>query len=158
MTSLHFSQDIIDFLSALSRHDVKYVIVGGGAVIYYGYPRLTGDMDIFYDPEEDNSHGLYNALNDFWDNSIPGIESYHELMEENVIIQFGTPPNRIDLLNHISGVTFPEAWKSHVEEKIDSKGHMISINYISLENLIKNKQAIRRNKDMDDLKYLESIK
>jgi len=55
MTADHFSKDIQDFLECLSRHGVDYLLVGGEAVIYYGHPRLTGDIDVFYSPEENNA-------------------------------------------------------------------------------------------------------
>lgn len=158
MTVSHFNTDFRDFLIALSRNAVKYLIVGGEAVIYYGYPRLTGDIDIFYKLSNENSDGLYAALSEFWDESIPGIKSKDDLMEEKVIIQFGAPPNRIDLINYINGVSFDEAWRSRLVEKIKFNNKFHEINYIGLDALIKNKEALKRNKDMEDLKYLKSVK
>jgi len=65
MNAEHFSDDTKAFLHVLYKYEVKYVIVGGEAVIYYGYPRLTGDIDFFYSSERDNIRALYNALLEF---------------------------------------------------------------------------------------------
>ena len=94
----YFSNDIREFLFLLTKYSVKYVILGGEAVIYYRYARLTGDVDIFFGNTEKNVEKLFMALKEFWNNSIPGIKDKEELKEQGVIIQFGVPPNRIDLL------------------------------------------------------------
>ena len=67
MSPAFFSKDIVDFLFLLSKYKVKYVIVGGEAVIYYGHARLTGDIDIFYGLSKGNVEKLFQMLNDFWD-------------------------------------------------------------------------------------------
>ena len=109
MKASHYSKDIQEFLELLAKHKVKYVIVGGEAVIYYGYARLTGDVDFFFGTSKENTQCLYETLDEFWGGDIPGVDSFEELMESGTILQFGLPPNRIDLLNHIDGVTFEEA-------------------------------------------------
>ena len=75
MKSDYFSQDTRDLLRLLYLYKVKYVIVGGEAVIYYGYPRLTGDVDFFYQLDDENVKRLYKALIEFWDKDIPGIHA-----------------------------------------------------------------------------------
>jgi len=70
-----FSPDIRLFLSLLHEHGVRYVIVGGEAVIFYGYARLTGDIDIFYSCDKENAARLFVALAEFWDDNIPGVAS-----------------------------------------------------------------------------------
>ncbi len=105
ISASHFSEDIQEFLSLLHRHQVEYLIVGGEAVIYYGLARLTGDVDFFYDRTPENVNRLFNALTEFWSGDIPGIEKPEELLEEGAIIQFGRPPNRIDLINAIEKVS-----------------------------------------------------
>lgn len=77
MHSSHFSPDIQEFIGLLSINKVKYVIVGGEAVIYYGYARLTGDVDFFYEASLENTERLYIALDSFWGSAIPGIKSLH---------------------------------------------------------------------------------
>jgi hypothetical protein len=73
MSESYFSDDVLDFLHLLSKYWVKYLIVGDEAVIFYGYVRLTGDIDFFYDRSEDNIDKLFSALSEFWNNDIPGI-------------------------------------------------------------------------------------
>ena len=85
------------------------IIVGGEAVIYYGYARLTGDVDFFCENSRENVEKLFNVLTEFWKGEIPGIDALEELLEPGMIIQFGSPPHRIDLLNSIDVVSFHEA-------------------------------------------------
>ena len=153
----YFTPDVQDFLTLLSRHNVKYLIIGGEAVIYYGYARVTGDIDIYYEMKEANCRLLFKALLDFWDNDIPGISDIKDLMQEGEIIQFGIPPNRIDLLNSVDGIKFEEAWENRKEEVLELKNGNIKINYIGIVELIKNKKASGRHKDKDDLRYLSKI-
>jgi len=156
MKASHFSPDIQEFLRLLSTHKVKYVIVGGEAVIYHGFARLTGDVDFFYEPTADNTRRLYRALGQFWQGAIPGIQSPRELTSRGVIVQFGVPPNRIDLISSITGVSFGNAWKSRVREAMKIKKRTYSVFFIGLDQLIKNKEAIRRHKDLEDLRYLKT--
>jgi predicted nucleotidyltransferase len=158
MKASHFSKDIQEFLELLAKHKVKYVIVGGEAVIYYGYARLTGDVDFFYESSKENAQCLHGALDQFWGGDIPGIDSFKELMESGTILQFGVPPNRIDLVSHIDGVTFKEVWMGKTTTSVDISGKSIPLHFIGLAQLIKNKEAIKRPKDLEDLKYLKEAK
>jgi predicted nucleotidyltransferase len=157
MQSGYFSVDIEMFLQLLHEHKVKYLIVGGEAVIYYGYPRLTGDIDIFFGTSEENISKLYQALLKFWDLDIPGLSNQSDLKVKGYIIQFGVPPNRIDLMNEIDGVDFDEAWKSRNTVKYEAGKKEILLYYLSLEHLIINKAKTARNKDLDDLSYLKRL-
>lgn len=157
MSKIFFSSDIIEFLFLLSKHKVKYLIVGGEAVIFYGHARLTGDIDIFYDREKENSIKLFEALNDFWDDDIPGITSKKELQKKGEIFQFGVPPNRIDLINEIENVLFYEAYENRIEDIITHKRKKFAIHYIGLKELIRNKKAVNRFKDKEDLKFLQEL-
>lgn len=154
---LYFSPDTIAFLYILSKHKAKYLIVGGEAVIFYGHARLTGDVDIFYELTEKNVTRLYSALYEFWDGDIPGIRKETELMQPGAIFQFGVPPNRIDLLNSIEKVSFTTAWENRKGVEINLENKQFKIYFIGLNELIKNKEAIGRNKDKDDLIYLEAV-
>ena len=158
MRASYFSKDVREFLKLLAAHGVKYIIVGGEAVIYHGYARLTGDVDFFFEPSKQNARKLYEALKQFWAGKIPGIRTFEELMEIELILQYGVPPNRIDLINQISGVTFRDAWENKTIDSIESAGEEIPIYFIGLEELIKNKKAIGRPKDMEDSKYLRGVK
>ncbi len=158
MKENYFSSDTLEFIRLLTKYKVKYVIVGGEAVIFYGYSRLTGDIDFYYELSESNSLKLFDALNEFWGGDIPGIDSAKEFLELGSIIQFGQPPNRIDLINAVDGITFNEAWDSRVAQKIGAEDSGTIIFYIGLEPLIKNKIASGRYKDLDDLRFLNSLK
>lgn len=153
----YFSKDIFEFLILLNRFDVKYAIVGGEAVIYYGYARLTGDIDIYYSTDTNNIEKLWQTLSVFWDNDVPGISSPEILNKKGMVFQFGVPPNRIDLINDIDGVEFEEVWQNIVKENIKSdENEAIIINIIGIKELIKNKAKSNRFKDKDDLKYLKA--
>ncbi len=150
-----FSDDILDFLRCLEKFKVRYLVVGGEAVIYYGNPRLTGDIDFFYEPSTNNSNKLYSALLEFWSGNIPGVSKFNELQEEGVIFQFGAPPNRIDLINNIDGVGFKEAWNNRETVNLELGDTKIPVFYIGIDQLIKNKESAARFKDQEDLKYLK---
>ncbi|MFC1822574.1 nucleotidyltransferase [Thermodesulfobacteriota bacterium] len=154
MRPSHFSKDTKDFLRLLEKHRVKYLIVGGEAVIYYGYARLTGDVDFFFESSEENARKLYETLQEFWEGVVPGLDGWEELVKSGTIIQFGVPPNRIDILTYIDGVSFEEAWLKKVTTSIEISGQAVSVHFIGLEELIKNKEKINRPKDQEDLKYL----
>src|SRR4030042_3756428 len=106
----HFSPDVQEFLRLLYKHEVKYLLVGGEAVIYYGYARLTGDVDFYYKCDTENASKLFSALSEFWGGNIPETETFEELTQVGLILQFGVPPNRIDLINSIDGGEFDKAW------------------------------------------------
>jgi hypothetical protein len=152
----YFSADVTDFLSLLFRHEVRYLIVGGEAVIYYGHARLTGDIDIFYERTRNNAINLFTALEEFWDNGVPGIRTREELLIKGTIFQFGVPPNRIDLMNVIENVEFKDAWAHRNDALARMKGKKILIHYIGLQQLIKNKKAVGRHRDKDDLLFLNA--
>lgn len=156
MKASHFSNDCVEFISLLNKYGVKFVIVGGEAVIYHGYVRLTGDVDFFYERSGQNCIRLYNALQEFWEDDIPGGLSIHDLEARGYFIQFGIPPNRIDLMNHIDGVSFKDVWENRVIEQVDYKQKKIAVYFIGLKELIKNKSSTSRPKDQEDLKYLKS--
>lgn len=152
----HFSPDILDFIRILWQYEVRYLLVGGEAVIYYGHARLTGDVDFFFDDSDANACSLFKALVEFWGGSLPELSGYRELQKPGLIIQFGAPPNRIDLMNRISGVLFSEAWPRRrvvgVTDNENSENLFLSI--IGPEDLLVNKKASGRPKDIADVPYL----
>jgi hypothetical protein len=81
MRASYFALDVQEFLKLPATHKVKYLIVGGEAVIYHVYARLTGDVDFFFEPSKQNARKLYEALKEFWAGEIPGIRIFEELME-----------------------------------------------------------------------------
>jgi len=149
-----FSPDILEFIRLLQSHSVRYLIVGGEAVIFYGHIRLTGDVDFFFDREANNTQLLYDALNEFWEGAVPGLVDHAELQKPGVIFQFGLPPNRIDLLNEIDGVGFAQAWAGRTTVDLETDPEPIPVHYLGIHELIQNKKASARPKDLDDLPYL----
>ena len=150
----HFSPDTRAFFGALAAERVRYVVVGGEAVILHGHVRLTGAVDVFYSSDSENLRLLFAAPESFWDGDVHGIDAPSALGPEGVVVQFGEPPNRIDLLNAIDGVSFDEAWARHVAAVIVGEGDEIPVRFIGLDALVKNKRASGRPKDLDDLSYL----
>ncbi len=153
----HFSADTLTFLRLLEEHEVRYLIVGGEAVIFHGHVRLTGDVDFFFASGGDNADRLFRALEEFWDGDVPGVHSAAELMTDGLIVQFGQPPNRIDLMNAITGVTFETAWDSRVEAVVVDSHRRTPISYIGIDALVTNKRATGRPRDLDDLAYLQPV-
>jgi len=158
MKASHFSKDTQEFLKLLYKYQVNYVIVGGEAVIYHGHARLTGDVDIFYETSRENGKKFFDALTEFWRGNIPGIKTYEDLMEMGTIIQFGVPPNRIDLINKIDQVAFQEAWENKETTHVEIHDQLIPIYFIGIDELIKNKEVLSRYKDLEDLKYLKKAR
>ena len=158
MKAEHFSDDTNEFLFFLYKHKVRYLIIGGEAVIFYGHIRVTGDIDFFYDPSKENVEKLFKALHEFWDGEIPGIVNPEDLLEPETIFQFGRPPNRLDLLNFFGNIPFANAWNEKKEVQLKSENDSFSIYYIGLNHLIQNKQEADRARDREDLKFLLKIK
>jgi len=155
MTRLVFSRDTQDLIRRLADHKVRFLIVGGTAVIYHGYARLTGDVDFLIEPTKVNAGRAHRALLEFWGGSIPFVSGPEDLLAKGAIIQFGTRPNRIDFMNSITGVTFKEAWAGRIRETIRTRDGEYPLPIIGLAALQKNKQALGRHKDLDDLLYIK---
>ncbi len=141
-------KDLREFVALLNASRAKYVIVGGYAVAFHGRPRFTGDIDLFIESSIDNGERIVGALNTF------GFEelniSAQDLSRDNLVLQLGFPPNRIDLMTSIDGVTFDQAWASRTAATMDD----LPVNFISRELLIQNKIAAGRPKDMGDAQEL----
>ena len=153
-----FSPDVLEFFEQLNRHGVRFMIVGGEAVIYYGHIRLTGDVDVFFDRSPGNTARLFGALHQYWNGVVPGLSDPSQLEDVGVVFQFGIPPNRIDLLNDIDGVDFSDAWPRRTQVLIGQGADGIPISYLGLEDLITNKQISARPKDLDDLTFLTAAR
>ena len=140
-----------DFISLLNKADVKYVLVGGWAVIFEGYSRTTGDMDFFIEADENNAIKVLGVIKAFMGSTL-GFTKDDFLKEDNVIM-LGRPPFRIDILTSISGISFKEAFESsHIY--VDKN---LSIRCIHINELIRNKKASGRTKDLADAEMLEKI-
>jgi hypothetical protein len=151
-----FSPDILAFLRLLARYRVRYLIVGGEAVIFHGYPRVTGDVDFFFESTPTNAGRLFDVLLEFWAGRIPGVASPEELREPGIILQFGRPPHRLDLMNRIDGVVFAAAWPSRIRVRLKTKTGLVPALYIDSRSLLANKKAAGRPKDLDDALFLRA--
>jgi hypothetical protein len=127
---------------------VKYVIVGAYALAFHSRPRATGDIDILIEPSDENAKKVLSVLRDFGFESL-GV-SRDDLLNENIVVQLGYEPNRIDLITSISGVSFQTAYNS----KVDGTFGTQKAYFISLDELINNKRTAGRRKDLDDLEIL----
>jgi len=141
--------DFKEFIQLLNAHNVRYLVVGGYAVAFHGYPRNTKDIDIWLWLDAANADRLVQALNDFGFGSI-GLNAA-DFLEPDQIIQLGYPPARIDLLTTVPGVDFEDCYRSRLE--VETGG--ITVNLIDLENLKRNKRASGRPQDLADLANLE---
>jgi len=148
MAMIQLPQDFKDFLKLVKSHEVRYLLIGGYAVIYHGFPRATGDMDVWVAVSPDNASKLVDVLKDFGF-EVPDI-SPNLVLEEGKVIRMGLPPIRLKILTSVSGVSFEECFNSRIVERIDD----VEINIISLEFLKKNKKASGRYKDLNDLENL----
>ena len=157
MKASYFSTDVQEFIRVLSDHDVRYVIVGGEAVIYHGHVRLTNGIDFFYEPTSENAEKLWEALDHYWAGEMPGLKSAEGLLIIGATVQYGVPPNQIVLYNSLTNVSFDEAWEAKVDESIRIRGKKYPIYFVGLEDLITNKTALKRDIDMEDLKYLSAL-
>ena len=141
--------DLREFVALLNSNEVEYLVVGGYAVAYHGYPRLTKDIDILVNAIPENAAKLENALIDFGFESVGLTAS--DFTKPNQIIQLGYPPNRIDLLTSINGVDFEQAWQRRVE--VDLEG--VPSKVIGREDLISSKLASGRPQDLADARKLQ---
>ncbi len=143
------NQDYKDMLAALLGEKADFLIVGAYALAVYGLPRATGDIDLFVGTNPENSKKVYQALAQF---GAPMTElTPHTFTQEDVIFQLGVAPNRIDLLTSISGVSFADAWSRPQWTEVEG----LKLPVLSIEDLIRNKTAAGRPKDIADLAWLK---
>lgn len=138
-------------LKCLNGAGVDYILVGGWAVNMYGYIRATVDLDIWILADMANAQRVYAALGEFGA-PIADVKP-EDFAEDGIIFQIGVAPCRIDIITRISGVAYADAVKRAVSKEIDG----IAIKVISIEDLIANKKASGRTKDLADVEVLERI-
>ena len=148
MATIQLPAEFKEFLKLLNSHRVEYLLIGGYAVGYHGYPRATGDMDLWVAIRQNNAEKLVVVLKEFGLTS-PQL-STDIFLQEDQIIRMGVPPMRIELLTTISGVDFDSCYSERIVDVIDS----VEVHIINLKHLKQNKQASGRHKDLDDLQYL----
>jgi hypothetical protein len=140
--------DLREFIILLNSHNVEYIVVGGHAVAFHGHPRFTGDIDFFIRTTPENVSRVLTVLDAFGFGKLGIVE--HDLLERGRILQLGQPPNRIDVLTSISGVDFDSAWERRVQTLMDDQ----PVALLGWNELIRNKRAAGRQKDLADLEKL----
>jgi len=141
-------KDFKEFLKLLTEHKVNYLLIGGYAVGFYGYPRTTGDMDVYICNSHQNARKMVAVFKEFGFSDAEIVPSIFQ--EKGKIIRIGVPPIRIEILTDIDGVTFDECYRQRLDVVIDD----VPVTMISLEHLRQNKRASGRYKDLDDLENL----
>ena len=146
------NKDYKDILRCLNDDDVSFILVGAYALAVHGYPRATMDIDLWVMPSPDNAEAVMRALRKF---GAP-LENLtiDDLQKDDVIFQIGVAPRRIDIITGVSGLIFEDALANSTEVKIEG----ISVHIPSLDDLIRNKRASGRTRDLADAEALESIK
>jgi hypothetical protein len=148
MANIELHPDFKDFLKLLNSHGVEYLLVGGYAVGYHGYPRATGDMNVWIAVDEENARKISETLQEF---GIPAKDVPESLfLERDKVIRMGVPPVRIEVITGASGVEFQDCYKRREQFGIDD----FTIHLISLDDLKINKKASGRHKDLEDLEHL----
>ncbi len=145
------NEDYRDILAALVAHRARFLVVGAHALAVHGYPRATVDIDIWVEPTPENAERVWRALASFGAPLDDLDVRVLDLTRLDVVAQFGLPPNRIDILTGVSGLTFDEAWANRIEEPIEG----VRVGVLGLEDLVKNKRASGRDRDRADVKGLE---
>ena len=144
-------EDHLKLYRCLKKEDVKYMVIGGIAAIAYGVPRTTNDIDIFVKPSIENCTRLLAALKKagfgtaFLTTAQKISENELTVMEDIL---------RIDILTEVKSLEFDKCWKRRKEKKI----YGVTVNFISLGDLIKSKRAVLRIADKEDIKILKKIK
>jgi hypothetical protein len=140
-----------EFINLLNSHDVEYVVGGGHAVAFHGHPRFTGDIDFPIRTTPGNVSRVLAVLDAFGFGNLGIVEQ--DLLERGRILQLGQPPNRINLLTSISGVDFDSAWERRVQTLMNDQ----PVALLGWDELIRNKRAAGRQKDLADLEKLFAV-
>lgn len=138
--------DFKEFLQLLNSHRVRYLLVGGYAVGFYGYPRATADMDVWVATDSENVGSVLAALDEF---GFAGVAP-EVFSKDKQVLRMGVPPLRIELLTGVSGVEFEDCYPQRTVVNLGG----VEVNLIGLEDLKVNKAASGRHKDLNDLEHL----
>ena len=146
------NQDFSEFIGSLNKANVEYLLVGGFAVIYHGYNRTTGDIDIWVNPTKENFLKLKMAFADFGLSLFDMTEDKFLNTADYDVFTFGVPPICIEILTKVKGVEFSQCFEVATFQKFDG----IDVRIIDLRSLLVAKKAAGRYKDLDDVQNLES--
>ncbi len=146
-------QDYKDLLSVFHAHGVKYLVVGGYAVIFYAQPRATKDIDFLIKPDPENAKAIYAALAEFGA-PLQGIHP-EDFTDRRSFFRFGRDPCGFDILPDIPGIDFDTAWERRVEGVIDAQSGLKAF-FISKDDLIAAKLASGRTRDLADVEDIRA--
>jgi len=145
------NRDFLDMLSALKEAGVEYMIIGAHAVAAHGQPRATGDLDLWVRASQENAQRTFRALQEF---GAPLHDlTTQDLSNDDTVFQIGLPPSRIDILTSVSGVEFDRAWRNRIQLEFEGTPAYC----IGKRELIENKRAAGRPRDLADVAALEEI-
>jgi hypothetical protein len=145
------TDDWVDFLHALLAAGARFLVVGAHAMAVHGVPRGTQDLDVWIDVRAENAERVWQALATFGAPLASLGLTHDDLQQPNTVIQLGLPPNRIDLLTTISGISdFDAAWDERAE--LEVRGQRVP--FLGRATLVDNKRATGRHKDLGDLEAL----
>lgn len=146
------SRDYEEFVESLNASGARYLIVGAHAVAFHARPRATKDFDIFIEPSSDNAERVLAAIRSFLDSDL-GL-TVTDLTTPGSVIQLGVAPSRIDVLSRLAGIhDFQAAW----DARVDAKYGDVDAHYLSLEDLIREKESSGRDQDLADLRSLRRV-
>ena len=148
MATIPLPQEWREFLRLMISNDVRYMLVGGIAVGYYGYPRATGDIDLWVDNSPENAKAVAKVLTEF---GIEISESFYSVFGiRGKVFRLGRPPLRIEILTGITGADFGDCYPRREQAQFDD----LTLDIIHLADLKVNKRASGRTNDIDDLANL----
>lgn len=142
------NSDFSDLLNLFNEYKVRYLVIGGYALIQYTEPRYTKDLDLWISTDKTNAAAVYQALRSFGA-PLTGLTE-EDFGEEGYFYQMGIPPVRVDLLMGIPGLEFELAWGNRIEVDFDG----LLVNFISKDDLITSKKASGRPQDLLDVENL----
>lgn len=144
------NEDFTEFIQTLNECNVEYILVGGYAVIYHGYNRTTGDLDVWVNPTKENYKKLSLAFSKFGMSVFDMNETKFMNTSNYDVFTFGRPPICIEILTKVKGLEFPETYINSTFTKFDN----VDVRMIDIRDLKQAKRAANRSKDKDDLEHL----
>ncbi len=143
-------RDFVELFRCLNAHKVEYLIVGGYAVAFHGYPRFTGDLDLFVNPDPENADRVLASLEEFGFGGL-GLER-DDFMTKDRLVSIGYPPERVDIVSAIDGVTWEEGWTARFPGSFGGT----EVFFIGRAELVRNKRATGKPQDRVDADALDA--
>jgi predicted nucleotidyltransferase len=148
MATTRLAPDFKEFLQLLRSAKIEYLLIGGYAVGHYGFPRATGDLDIWVATHDENATRLVDTLRRFGFD-VPELNK-SLFQKPKHVVRMGVPPVRLEILSSIDGVEFQDCYRRRENAVIDG----VEVDVISLADLKTNKRASGRHQDLTDLEKL----